>query len=527
MVGNLFKEKDIAEIRARGAAPEEVSAQIEQFRRGFPFAHLDRACTVGDGITLLDPDARERMGWVYSEAALAGRVMKFVPASGAASRMFKSPLAVLSRLTEKGSTPTESDSLEEDPEGRTTTRFIREIRKFAFFPALKQTMARDGLDPDERICAGDYRSVLEYALTPRGLNLSNLPKGLIPFHAYPGHARTAVEEHLAEAALYAGDREGRVRIHFTVSAEHKDQILRHIHEVRPLYEKEGVRFEFDSSVQEPSTDTVAVDGENLPFRDDRGSLVFRPGGHGALLGNLESLKGDVVFIKNIDNVAPDRLKGTTIEYKKALGGFLVELQGRIFSYLQRIDRGSADRDLLREAMEFMRCGLHLAIPAGLQEATLSEMRDHLLERLNRPLRVCGMVRNEGEPGGGPFWVRRVGGTFSPQIVESSQVDMRSKEQRAIWESSTHFNPVDLVCGLTDFQGRPFRLRDYRDPDTGFISVKSKDGRELKALELPGLWNGSMAFWNTVFVEVPSSTFSPVKTVLDLLRSEHQPEWRFT
>ena len=485
MVANLLNEKDLSEIRARGIAPEEVSAQIERFRKGFPFAHLDRPCTIGDGITVLDEAARDRMGRIYSEAALSGRVMKFVPASGAASRMFKSLLAILGGGTEGGAPSSARDLWEKDPDGKATATFFREIRKFAFYDDLKLVMARDGLDLDAATRDGDYRNILEYALTPCGLNLSNLPKGLIPFHACPARSRTAFEEHLAEAALYAMDRDGRVRIHFTVSSEHREQVMAHIREVQPLYEEGGVRYEITYSVQEPSTDTVAVDGGNLPFRDDRGKLVFRPGGHGALLGNLENLRGDLVFIKNIDNVAPDWLKGATVEYKRALGGLLVGLQRKIFSYLEKLSGPSVDGSLLQDAMEFMRGSLSVTFPSRLENSAPSEKRAFIFERLNRPLRVCGMVRNAGEPGGGPYWVKLGDGTLSPQIVESSQVDMRSESQRKLWESSTHFNPVDLVCGVRDFQGRPFRLRDYRDPDTGFISVKSKDGRDLKALELPG------------------------------------------
>lgn len=299
--------------------------------------------------------------------------------------------------------------------------------------------------------------------------------------------------------------------------------VRHLEEVRPLYEDRTTRYEITFSEQSPATDTIAVDVNNRPFRDRDGRLLFRPGGHGALLRNLNDLRGDMVFLKNVDNVVPDRLKDDAIRYKKALGGYLAELQALLFGYLRRLDGGERDAGLLDEAMEFLRQKFPSAAPVSSHPRSQEEKAGFLVTRLNRPLRVCGMVRNEGEPGGGPFWVRQDDGTLSPQIVESSQVDMKSREQRAIWEASTHFNPVDLVCGVRNYRGEPFDLMSYTDPDTGFISVKSKDGRELKALELPGLWNGAMARWNTVFVEVPSSTFNPVKTVLDLLRPAHQPE----
>ena len=297
---------------------------------------------------------------------------------------------------------------------------------------------------------------------------------------------------------------------------------RHLEEVRPLYEDPDTTYEITFSEQEPASDTIAVDMNSEPFRDSEGRLLFRPGGHGALLRNLNGLRGDVVFLKNIDNVVPDRLKGETTRYRKALGGYLVELQDILFGYLRRLCAGERDGRLIHEMVEFLRQRFPSSVPDHLDRLSEKEKADFLFARLNRPTRVCGMVRNEGEPGGGPFWVRHADGTLSPQIVESSQVDMKSEEQKAVWAASTHFNPVDLVCGVRDFRGNPFNLMDYTDPDTGFISVKSKDGLDLKALELPGLWNGAMARWNTVFVEVPSSTFNPVKTVLDLLRPAHQP-----
>ncbi|MDY7038596.1 MAG: DUF4301 family protein, partial [Thermodesulfobacteriota bacterium] len=289
------------------------------------------------------------------------------------------------------------------------------------------------------------------------------------------------------------------------------------------YERQGVRYELSFSVQKPSTDTIAVDLDNRPLRGKHGELVFRPGGHGALLENLNDLKGDIVFIKNIDNLVQDRLKKKTYIYKKALGGYLVELQGDIFKYIKRLINRDVDEPFLNQVFEFMRSKLSIITPEGMGQSSRSEKLEFLITRLNRPLRICGMVENEGEPGGGPFWVEHEDKTLSLQIVESSQVDMESNDQSAIWKSSTHFNPVDLICGVRDHSGMPFDLMHFSDPDTGFISMKSKDGNELKALELPGLWNGAMANWNTVFVEVPIITFNPVKTVLDLLRKEHQPD----
>jgi hypothetical protein len=518
---SLFSKEDLHEIQKRGMTPNHVLSQIEQLARGFPFTHLDHPCTRGDGITVLGDAERERMARIYSDAALSGRAMKFVPASGAASRMFKSLLSVQNRFPENGDASAEHFLPEEDPDAGAARKFVSELPSFALYEDLKAAMAGDGLDLETHIAEGRYSVILEYALAPKGLNLINLPKGLIPFHAYPQHARTAFEEQLVEAVLYVQDRDGKARIHFTVSPEHKLLVQEHIEKIRSRYETDAVRLEITFSVQEPSTDNVAVDPANVPFRDRFGRLVFRPGGHGGLLRNLDALEGDIVFIKNIDNVAPDRIKGETAAYKKALGGCLIELQERVFSYVKKVAREKVDHDLVLEILEFLKTRLSVMPPDGLKHCSLSEKRDFLFRMLNRPLRVCGMVRNEGEPGGGPYWVKSPDGSLSIQIVESSQVDMNSKTQKAIWQSATHFNPVDLVCGLRDYEGKPFDLMRYRDPDTGFISTKSLEGRELKALELPGLWNGAMAFWNTAFVEVPSSTFSPVKTVLDLLRNEHR------
>lgn len=522
MTFTVWNERYLQDIRERGTTPEEVMAQIEQFRRGFPFFRLDRPCTVMDGIAALNPGEIKRLSQVHSEAARAGRVMKFVPASGAASRMFKSLLSIHGRAAAGEELSLSAGAGDSCPEEEDLLEFTRGIPKIAFHDRLRSAMAGDGLDLEAELRKGRYKTVLDYVLTPKGLNLSELPKGLIPFHVYPQRVRTAFEEHLAEASLYAKDGRGLVRVHFTVSPEHRTMAVRHLEEVRSLYEDRGTTYELTFSEQEPATDTIAVDMNNEPFKDRDGRLVFRPGGHGALLRNLHELQGDIVFVKNVDNVVPDRLREETTIYKMALGGYLVDLQGKLFGYLRRLTGGEWDGRILGEVVEFLKQGFSFLLPSHIDRLSERERADLLVERLNRPLRVCGMVRNEGEPGGGPFWVRHADGTLSPQIVESSQVDLKSKEQRAIWEASTHFNPVDLVCGVRDYRGNPFDLKNYTDPDTGFISIKSKDGRELKALELPGLWNGAMARWNTVFVEVPSGTFNPVKTVLDLLRPAHQP-----
>ncbi|MFC1535097.1 DUF4301 family protein, partial [Thermodesulfobacteriota bacterium] len=497
--------------------------QIESFRKGFPFSMLLRPCTVGDGITLLDDGDLESLGRVYSKAASSGRAIKFVPASGAASRMFKLLITFKGRFERIDVSEIDAETEKGDPGHRAFLRFIREIKRFAFYEDLRSAMSRDGIDIEKLISNGEYKSIIEYTLSSNGLNFANLPKGLIAFHRYPDYSRTPFEEHMVEAGTYTRSGKGVARVHFTVSPEHEDAIKNHIKEVRGRYEKSGTKYEFSFSNQKPSTDTIAVDMDNNPFRDQDGRLIFRPGGHGALLENLNDLKGDILFIKNIDNVVPDRIKPITYTYKKALGGFLIELQDRIFGYVRGLSKGDQDESLIEEVFDFIREVLSVTPPTGIIKETRVKKTAYLISRLNRPLRVCGMVKNLAEPGGGPFWVEHADKASSIQIVETSQIDMALEGQKDIFESSTHFNPVDLVCGIRDHSGKPFNLNGYVDIKTGFISNKSKEGRELKALELPGLWNGSMAFWNSVFVEVPLITFNPVKTVLDLLRDEHQPE----
>jgi hypothetical protein len=514
-----FSDRDLKQIRDMGLTLEKVLSQIESFKKGFPYAKLNRPCTVGDGIHVLSRTDLERYAGTYSEASLSGRAMKFVPASGAASRMFKAFLAVNNRyekITRNGI------SWEKDSDHRAVLEFIKELKRFAFHEDLRSTMARNNHDLEGLLEKGEYKPILESLLTAKGLELASLPKGLIPFHSYPGHCRTAFEEHLVEGAAYTREKSGLVRLHFTVSPEHEKVVRQHIESVRARHEKNGVIFRIEFSNQKASTDTLAVGMDNLPFRDRDGALVFRPGGHGSLLENLCDLSGDILFIKNIDNVLPDRLKEQTVTYKKALGGLLIELQERIFHYVRKLLSGELGRTLLTEMLDFMKERLFIMIPDGLERQSQEKQMRFLASRFNRPLRVCGMVKNEGEPGGGPVWVEQADGTCSLQIVESSQVDMESPEQKKILGSSTHFNPVDLVCAVRDYKGDSFDLRRFVDPDTGFISIKSKDGKDLKALEHPGLWNGAMAHWTTVFVEVPLATFSPVKTLNDLLRKEHQP-----
>ncbi len=518
-----LSDADLEQIEARGMTPEQVISQLETFRNGFPYTRLMRPCTVGDGIEVLQEADLARLNETLSAAASAGRVMKFVPASGAATRMFKSLIAFDNQHGQIDKKAIRTEAGKNDPDHVVFVQFIRGIKKFAFYDDLKSVMARDGFDIEALILKGEYKPILQYVLFSKGLDLAHSPKGLIKFHSYAEASRTPFEEHLMEAVGYTMDKGNVARVHFTVSPEHEVRVREYLENVRGSYEKAGVRLQITFSVQKPSTDIIAADLENKPFRGEDGRLLFRPGGHGALLENLNQIRGDLVFIKNIDNVVPDRLKQETYIFKKALGGHLIELQKEIFGCLERFSARNLDDGYIKEMFAFIRDRLSINPPERVEQGSRENKIDYLVSRLNRPLRVCGMVKNEGEPGGGPFWVEHADKSTCVQIVESSQVDRGSAEQRRVWESSTHFNPVDLVCGVRDYMGKPFDLMKFVDPSTGFISVKSKEGRELKALELPGLWNGSMAYWNTVFVQVPIITFNPVKTILDLLRKEHQPE----
>ena len=515
MTRGVFNAADKKQLRARGLSLDSALAQIAMFERGIPYTVLHRPCTVGDGLTVFPPDELTRLAATYTQATEHGRATKFVPASGAASRMFKSLLAHLA--PQAAASVTEPSPAEHQD----FLTWAQHLRRFAFYDDLKAVMAKDGLDLEALVAQGQYQEVLAYLLTPKGLNYAELPKALLKFHRYADHCRTPLEEHLVEAAIYTRNRDGLARLHFTVTPSHSHAMENHLEVVRPRYEPSGVRFEVTFSTQAAATDTIAVDLENRPFRDQSGHLLFRPAGHGALLTNLSALDGDIVFVKNIDNVVPDHLKADTYLYKRALAGYLIEIQQHIFTYMHTLSTDDVDDVLMSDVFRFVRDTLSVSPPPGTEQQPHDAQKRYLVSILNRPLRVCGMVKNAGEPGGGPFWVQQPDGSLSPQIVETSQVNMQDSGQRAIVAAATHFNPVDLVCGLQDMQGNAFDLSRFSDPNTGFISIKSHDGKPLKALELPGLWNGAMAHWNTVFVEVPLSTFNPVKTVLDLLRPQHQ------
>ena len=506
-----WSAEDRNQIIAYGLSVEEVERQLAIFRRGVPPVRLNRPCRVGDGIVVLPESERPALLAAHEEARRMVRLMKFTPASGAASRMFREWF----RCLDSGCFP----------DGESRAAFARDLRRYAFFPDLKERIVSAGGDIEAWLQNGEDTALLRFILTKDGLDYGSLPKALLKFHACPDGNRTALEEHLVEASQYARDAGDLSRIHFTVSREHEGAVRSFLSRIVPGYESRlGTRFMIGLSTQDPETDTIAVDPHHSPFRSDDGKLVFRPGGHGALLANLNTLDADLIFLKNIDNIVPDRLKSETVLWKKLLAGYLIRLQAEVFACLRLLDGEKIAEGDLEKIADFCTRRMNISLPAHFREGASSEKKEHLFRSLNRPLRVCGMVKNEGEPGGGPFWVDDPdgqGGT-SLQIVEEPQIDRGDPKQRAVWSSATHFNPVDLVCAVRDFRGRKFDLSEFVDPATTVMTRKSEKGRELLALERPGLWNGSMAFWNTVFIEVPIATFNPVKTVEDLIRPQHMP-----
>lgn len=502
----MLTEKDLQQINERNVTEEQVERQVAQLKRGTAYVKLVRPATIGDGILRMSPEQINEMSRAFDEDKEYYRFTKFVPASGAASRMFKDLFAFV----------------ENGEETKFTEVFFAHIHCFAFTDDLgKACQKLYGLGIDAMLENGRQVEVVKALLLEDGLGYGKLPKALLKFHHYEGFDRLAIEEHLVEAARYATDNGGVARLHFTVSTEHEKPFLEAIHSVQSQYEHDyGVRYDITYSFQKPSTDTVAIDANGELFRESDGKLLFRPGGHGALIENLNDLQQEIVFIKNIDNIVLESKSAATITFKKVLAGLLLKLQQQTFEYLEVLDGGDVTEEELSEMIAFARRQLMIDIPGFVEQYDVYEKTDFLYDCLNRPMRVCGMVKNEGEPGGGPFWVKNQNDEVSLQIIESSQINHGKTDQEEIFKASTHFNPVDLVCGCWNYKGEAFNLTDYVDPNTGFVSSKSKDGRELKALELPGLWNGAMADWITVFVEVPIETFNPVKTVNDLLKPMH-------
>lgn len=508
----LFSPQDLDQLASVGISVEEATRQVSDIRAGFPYLDIFASASLEQGIVRIDREEEAYYMDRWSEYLNdpSASVCKMTPASGAASRMFKHLFAFL-------------DGDDQEPtEGSSVQTFFDNISRFAFYDRLGEVCLRNAWKSIPKlILAGQYKTIIENLLTDKGLGYGSMPKGLLQFHTYSKGSCTSAEEHLVEGALYAKHIDGKVRVHFTVSPEHRKAFENTLGHVQSLYEdKYGVQYEISYSEQKPSTDTLALHPDGALFRRDDGRLLLRPGGHGALISNLNDLDADIVFIKNIDNVVPDHLKCATIMSKKLLGGILVVVRKQIFSYMRLLTEGKPSHAQLMEMLSFANDNLCIQAPEGIADDDL-ELQTWLQTRFDRPLRVCGMVRNLGEPGGGPFIIRESDGTTSLQILESSQINLSDEEQRAIFESSSYFNPVDLICSLRNHQGEPYNLLNYVNPKTAFIASKTQAGQELLALERPGLWNGAMHHWNTIFVEVPIETFNPVKEVNDLLRPEHQ------
>jgi len=504
-----------------GVTPQTIEKQIASFQQGFAFMRMVKAATIDDGIIRLDDEHLKHFIELFENEKLRLNVVKFVPASGAATRMFKS----MYEFVEQYDNSTEKyEELKNKSSFGSMYHFFKNIEKFAFWNDLQQLYHKENSTVEEKLLQKEFKAVVQKVLDSNGLNYGNLPKGLLKFHRYPTENRTSFEEHLVEGAQMININ-GNTNLHFTVSPDHQPMFSELFHKVEEEYESRfNTMFITSFSQQKKSTDTLAVDLENSPFRDKEGKLLFRPGGHGALIENLNDLFADMVLIKNIDNVAPDYLKPYTFDYTKAMAGVLLHFQEKIADYLRKLDNfEEMDDEMLDEIGDFLvhnLCNLpsDKFIPRNRLERTV-----YLRKKLDRPIRVCGMVKNEGEPGGGPYWCVNRDGTVSLQIVESSQMNMDDTSTRNLVASATHFNPVNMVCYIRNYKGMKFDLTNFIDPLTGFISEKTYGGKGLKALELPGLWNGAMSDWITIFVEMPIETFNPVKTVHDLLRSQHQPQ----
>lgn len=507
----LFQEADLQQLAEHGISVEEATRQIELLQKGCPYLEVESPASTSYGIISFD-DNREFNHyldtWHNYTSSGARRVVKFVPASGAASRMFQQLY----------------DIKDDQPLTHKQEFFFEHIEQFAFWGILSEACLRNEWKTVTKLQEQKlYAAIIKNLLSPTGMNYGALPKGLIKFHKYPGgEVRTPVDEHLAEGALYAKDNMGNVYIHFTVSPEHIEGFKANIKRSCPIYtDLFGAVYHVDFSVQEKTTDTLALNEEGLPFREEDGSLLFRPGGHGSLIENLNKIEAEIIFIKNIDNVQPDYRKTNTIIYKKLLGGILLEVRERVYNYIRQLNRGKSPRALLEEVKQFLDRTFCIKLP---EQTTMEdkELVELLLSKLNRPIRVCGMVPNQGAPGGGPFIVREPDGSTSLQILEEVQLDPNNSDAQTLLKRGEYFNPVDICCCVLDYEGNHFDLLKYVNENTAFIARKNKNGRPLYALERPGLWNGAMHHWNSIFVEVPADTFSPVKNVTDLLNTEHQP-----
>lgn len=515
----MFSNKDLKQFEQKGLTADKVLAQIELFKTGLPFSNIVSPATINDGIVKLSAKEVNTFIDKFEEEKNKVSILKFVPASGAATRMFKFLFTFIKNYNpEKESL----NSYINRTKNKDLSMFLVGLEKFPFYNEVINKVTQ--LKPEYNSLSTNEQSLLfvKTMLEENMLNYGNYPKGLLPFHEYKNQViSTAFEEHLFESALYSSTNE-QTKLHFTISEKYKNKFKEEFKRIEEKVEdKTGAQFEISYSYQKESTDTIAVTTKDKPFRDNNGSILFRPSGHGALLENLNELNADVIFIKNIDNVVVYKYKDEVAKYKKMLGGILLDVQQKAFNYLKKLEQKDVSEEEIYEIAEFSLNRLYVRISHEFEKYKAKYQIEYLKDKLNRPIRVCGMVKNEGEPGGGPFWVKDESANISLQIVESAQINLKNKHQKSILKNSTHFNPVDIVCGVKNYKGEKFDLKNFVDHKAAFITMKTKTGKNLKALELPGLWNGSMANWNTIFVEVPLITFNPVKTVNDLLKPAHQ------
>ena len=513
-----FSKQDIHQIEKKGLSVEEVKGQIELFETGLPLINLHSAAIIENGIKKLTDTERQNYIEFFDAKKDTVSILKFVPASGAATRMFKTLFNFLDSYNPDEESINSFINRHKDSD---LSVFLIGIEKLPFYHIV--LTALEEFYPDYNSFSNDKQKYLfvKTMLDEDQLNYGLFPKGLLPFHQYKDHIATAFEEHLFESALYSSSQ-GEAKLHFTISEKYEHIFDDEFKRIEKIVErKTKTKFHISFSYQKNSTDTIAVTPNDEPFRDEDGKLVFRPSGHGALLENLNDLDADIIFIKNIDNVVVFKYENEVASYKKMLAGLLLEVQEQAFKHIKVLKDSQVSDEKLIEISEFLVKHLNVKMSSEFEKYSNKYQIEYLIEKLDRPIRVCGMVKNEGEPGGGPFWVKEESGNISLQIVESAQVDRKNKNQKEILKNATHFNPVDLVCGIKNYEGKKFDLRNYVDSKTSFITMKTKVGKDLKALELPGLWNGSMASWNSIFVEVPLITFNPVKTVTDLLKPTHQ------
>jgi hypothetical protein len=505
-----FLEKDIIQMQAHGIELSSAVEQMERFYKGFPFTKIIRPATIGDGILAFDSSSIDKYNSIYDSDSIKYTIAKFVPASGAASRMFKDLYEYV-------------DSTEEDlgkfPQAEKT---IRQISDFAFVEALDKTLRFGGVNLETELLKSNNKKIIRHIINSEGLDYGHNPKALIQFHRYDDEVRTAIEEHLVEAAMYCKDKQSKARLHFTISPEHLPKVKILLDKVLDKYSKRyNVEYEIKLTTQKSSTDIFAVNLDNTPARDEHGNLIFRPSGHGALLDNLQETESEIIFVKNIDNVEQDCFKKEEVRYKKALGGLLIRLKETCGVLLQVLDSEDCSQEQIDEILKVLQSDFSIDLLKADEFESNKEYVEYLRTFFNRPLRVCSMVKNEGQPGGGPFWVEDGFGNMSLQIVEKAQINMADESSCKVLETATHFNPVDMVCVITNYKGEKFQLQDFVDKTTGFISEKTQQSSKIKIQERPGLWNGSMAGWLTIFVETPITYFNPVKAVNDLLETAHQ------